>query len=333
MKNVKRIIVCLLILTLLIIVTGVGFTADKELKIIRFSHSSDSTSVRHQSALVFKEIVEKNTDIKVEVYHSSQLAGDTAGIQGVKLGTIQMTVTGAGLYSTIEPKMGITALPFLFETFEEAWAFCDSEVNAKVDKLLLGKGIRVLAYWENGFRILTNSKRPIKSLEDFKGLNIRTPENPIIMATIRALGASASPLPWGEVYMALKQRVFDGQENSIPSAYRNKLWEIQDYLAVTNHVYETTVCTINNDFWETMTVEEQNILTKAAKEAGQVCREMIKEKTEKELDLIIKEGMIVTYPNLVELKNATMIVKEQFEDVFGRDLIEDAYNFIENYRK
>ncbi len=300
-----------------------------EVKTAKFAHVGPETDARHRAALKFKELVESRTggSVKVEVFYGGQLGGDRDAIEGVKLGTVQMTVAGAGIFANFEPKMGITALPFLFKDFESAWAFDDSDVNAQVSALLLKQGIRVLAYWENGFRCLTNSIRPVNSPADVKGLKLRTPENPIILATMRALGASPSPLPWPEVYMALQQKSFDGQENPIPVIYLNKLYEVQKYLAITNHVYEPMPLVISEKFWKGLTASEQKVVAQAAIEARDFNRQLIKSQTEEMLGKLKEAGMIITKPDLKSFQQATAKVREEFVQQFGEDLIRKAYAF------
>ena len=298
-------------------------------KVIKFSHVGPLEDARHKAALKFKEMVEAETngDISVEVYYGGQLGGDRDAIEGTKLGTIQMTVAGAGIFANFEPKMGITALPFLFENFEAAWAFNDSDINAKVSEGLLKQGMRVLAYWENGFRCLTNSVKPVNSPEDVKGMKIRTPENPIILATMESLGASPSPLPWPEVYMALQQKAFDGQENPIPVIYVNKLYEAQKYLSITNHIYEPMPLVISENFWKGLSAEEQAIIQKAATESRDFNRQLIKTQTEEMLSQLQEQGMEIVNPDLGPFGEAAASVREKFVDQFGKDLIEAAYNF------
>jgi tripartite ATP-independent transporter DctP family solute receptor len=187
--------------------------------------------------------------------------------------------------------------------------------------------MKVLAYWENGFRCLTNSVEPVTSPEDMVGLKLRTPENPIILATMKALGANPSPLPWPEVYMALQQKAFDGQENPIPIIYVHKIYEVQKYLSITNHVYEPMPVVINKDFWDSLTTEQQEIIENAALESQSYNRQMIKEQTDDMLVKLEQEGMVISYPDLKPFQEATKNVREQFVDQFGAQLIKDAYNF------
>ena len=140
--------------------------------------------------------------------------------------------------------MGISALPFQFETFDDAWAFMDSDIEAAAEEGLLSQNMRVLAHYCNGFRCVTNSKGPINSPADMNGLLIRTPENPVIMATMTALGANPQPLSFSELYQALQQKTYDAQENPIPVIYNNNLYEVQEYLSITNHIYSGMCFTI-----------------------------------------------------------------------------------------
>lgn len=309
--------------------------SQQKVKLIRFAHVGSELDPRQESALKFKQMVESETNgaVKVEVYYGGQLGGDRDAIEGIQLGTIQMTVAGVGIFANFEPQMGITSLPFLFDSFPQAWAFNDGTINAEVGKLLLNHGIRVLGYWENGFRCLTNSVRPIESLQDLKGMKIRTPENPVIIETIKALGANPSPLPWPEVYMALQQKAFDGQENPIMIIYVHKLYEVQKYLSLTKHIYEPMPVVISKTFWKSLTAEQQRIVQKAVLECQDYNRNLIGRQTEQMLQELETKGMIISYPELGPFKAATRKVKELFVDRFGKNLIDQAYDFAEQYRK
>lgn len=327
MKNRNFVFLTMIMILVLVVALSLGVVAKS--KVIKFSHVGSQETARHQAALKFKELVEElsNGELKVEIYYGGQLGGDRDAIEGVKLNTIQMTVAGAGIFANFEPKMGITALPFLFENFEQAWAFNDSEINQGISNLLIPQGIRVLCYWENGFRCLTNSRREVKTPSDMAGFKLRTPENPIILATMKALGANPSPLPWPEVYMALQQKAFDGQENPIPLIYTAKLYEVQKYLSITNHVYEPMPLVISEKFWKTLTNTQQNIIRAAAIQAMIYDRQLIKQQTEEGISKLEKEGMVVTYPDLAAFREATKDVPDQFVDMFGKDLIEKVYNY------
>ena len=217
--------------------------------------------------------------------------------------------------------MGISALPFQFADFDEAWAFMDSNVEASVEKGLLNHNMRVLAHYCNGFRCMTNNVRAVKTPEDLTGLRIRTPENPVIIATMKAVGANPKSLGFNEVYDALKRGDFDGQENPIPVIYNNKLYEVQKYLSVTNHIYSGMCFTISENVWQKLTPEQQQIVEEAALHSAQADREMNRQQTEELVDKLVEKGMEVNYPELDAFATATTPVLTDNLQTYG-DLID-----------
>ena len=319
----------LTLIVLLVLVLSISFTAFAAPKVIKASWVTSADTPRVLAAKVFKAFVEdwSNGNVLVENFPEGQLGGDRDAIEGVKLGTIQMTCASAGIYATLAPKLGVTSLPYVFKNFEEVWAFLDSDINKEIDNTLIPEGLRILGYFDNGFRCLTNSKRPINTVEDVKGLKIRTPENPVLLATINQLGASASPLPWPELYMALQQGAFDGEENPIPLIYSAKLYEVQKYLAIDNHVFDAMPVTINEKFWQGLTEKEQEIVQLAMDYAVLFNRNLVKQRTEQNVELLKAAGMVVTYPDLGPFVEATKSIADEYVDVYGKDLIEQIYNF------
>lgn len=319
----------LTLIVLLVLVFSISLTAFAAPKVIKASWVTSADTPRVLAAIIFKAFVENwsNGNVLVENFPEGQLGGDRDAIEGVKLGTIQMTCASAGIYATLAPKLGVTSLPYVFKNFEGVWAFLDSDINKQIDATLIPEGLRILGYFDNGFRCLTNSKRPINTVEDVKGLKIRTPENPVLLATINQLGASASPLPWPELYMALQQGAFDGQENPLPLIYSAKLYEVQKYLAIDNHVFDAMPVTINEKFWQGLTEKEQEIVQLAMDYAVLFNRSLVKQRTEQNVELLQAAGMEVTFPDLGPFVEATKSIADEYVDVYGKDLIEQIYNF------
>ena len=319
----------LTLIVLLVLVLSISLTAFAAPKVIKASWVTSADTPRVLAAIIFKAFVEdwSNGNILVENFPEGQLGGDRDAIEGVKLGTIQMTCASAGIYATLAPKLGVTSLPYVFKNFEGVWAFLDSDINKQIDATLIPEGLRILGYFDNGFRCLTNSKRPINTVEDVKGLKIRTPENPVLLATINQLGASASPLPWPELYMALQQGAFDGQENPLPLIYSAKLYEVQKYLAIDNHVFDAMPVTINEKFWQDLTEKEQEIVQLAMDYAVLFNRNLVQQRTEQNVELLQAAGMEVTFPDLGPFVEATKSIADEYVDVYGKDLIEQIYNF------
>ncbi len=292
---------------------------------LKIGFSTDESDPRVQAAETFKNIVEEQTDgrITVELYPDGELGSDAELIQGVIDGDVDMTVSSAGNFANYVTRVGVSAFPFLFSDFEEAWEFVDGEVEQQIEEELEGYNIRVLAHFDNGFRCVTTSESvgPVDSVADMAGIKIRTPENQIVMETLSALGADPYILDFTELYDALESGEFDAQENPIPIIYNSKLYEVQSYLAVTNHSYDMMPFVIRADIWESLTKQDQEILQSAALEAQEQDREMIKSQTEQYIEMLTEEGMTITYPDLEEFKEATAEVYDYFAASYGEELM------------
>ncbi len=275
----------------------------------------------------FKETVEKETngDVIIEIHPSGELGSDTELIMGIIDGKVGMTVSSAGNYASFATKIGCSALPFLFADFESAWKFIDSDTMQNINPDLEAYNMHVLAYFDNGFRCVTTSEKvgPVNSVSDMEGLNIRTPENQIVMQTMSALKANPKSFPFAELKDAIREGKFDAQENPIPVIYNNKLYEVQKYLAITNHSYDAMPLTIANDIWQGLTPEYREIIEKAAKTAETEDRQLVKKQTEDFVSSLEKEGMTVTYPDLAPFKEATASVMDVFATVYGQELIDE----------
>ena len=292
---------------------------------LKLGFSTNEEDPRALGAKQFKEEVESKTNgaVTVELYPSGQLGGDADLINSIALdsGTVDIIITDASNFATYEPKMGISALPFQFSDFDEAWAFMDSDVEAAAEEGLLSQNMRVLAHYCNGFRCVTNSKGPIETPDDMKGLLIRTPENPVIMATMTALGANPQPLSFSELYQALQQKTYDAQENPIPVIYNNNLYEVQEYLSVTNHIYSGMCFTIAESSWNKLSADQQAIVEAAAKASADYDRQLNKEQTESLVASLEEKGMKINTPELAPFAEATASVLTDNASTYG-DLLD-----------
>ena len=296
---------------------------------IKLGYSTNSSDPRGVASKLFKEEVEKNSkgNIKVEIYDSAKLGSDTQLIEGVINGTVDMTVSSAGNFGVYATNIGVSALPFLFTDFNKAWKFMDSQIVADVNKELEATNIVVLAHYDNGFRCVTTTNKPVNKVADMKGLHIRTPANQIVMETMMALGAKPEPLEFGKLPAALKAGQFDSQENPIPVIYNNKLYEVQKYLSVTNHSYDAMPLVIRKDLWKKFSAADQKIIKDAALKAQKLNRSIVKEQTESLVKDLKAKGMTVTTPNLKEFATATQSVLDMFADVYGKDLMNKVKAF------
>ena len=293
--------------------------------VLRIGISTSAEDARAIAANQFaEEIYEKSGGtIGAQVFAGGQLGADDVLVNSLAedRDTVDIVITDASNFAKYEPKMGISALPFQFADFDEAWAFMDSNVEASVEKGLLNHNMRVLAHYCNGFRCMTNNVRTVQTPEDLTGLRIRTPENPVIIATMKAVGANPKSLGFNEVYDALKRGDFDGQENPIPVIYNNKLYEVQKYLSVTNHIYSGMCFTISENVWQKLTPEQQQIVEEAALHSAQADREMNRQQTEELVEKLVEKGMEVNYPKLDAFATATTPVLTDNLQTYG-DLID-----------
>lgn len=288
---------------------------------LKIGVSTADTDPRNIAAQKFADEIAEKTGgaVTAKIYPSGQLGGDADLINSMALdsGTVDIIITDASNFATYEPKMGISALPFQFADFDAAWAFMDSEIEAAAEAPLVEQNMRVLAHYDNGFRCVTNSKKPIETPEDMKGLLIRTPENPVIMATMTALGANPQPLSFSELYQALQQGTYDAQENPIPVIFNNKLFEVQEYLSVTNHIYSGMCFTIAESTWQKLSADQQTIVEAAAKASAEENRAMNKEQTESLVSQLEEAGMKINYPDLAPFAEASAVVLSDNAATYG----------------
>ncbi len=239
-------------------------------------------------------------------------------------GTVDITASSAGNFASYSSNVGISAFPFLFEDFQEAWDFVDGVTELQAEADLPDYNIRVLGHYDNGFRCVTTSSDygPVNSVSDMDGLVIRTPGNRIVIQTMMLLGAEPKEYPFAELYEALKNGDFDTQENPIPVIYNNRLYEVQSNLAITNHSYDVMLFVIRDDIWEKLSTRDRATLLNAASHAQAKDRELIKEQTQDYIDKLEEAGMNITYPDLAEFKAATASIKEFFKNEYDSALLE-----------
>lgn len=244
----------------------------------------------------FAETVAAKTNgrIKVNLFYNGALGSDQAVLSSLKGGTIEMAVMNSGILSSEVKEMALFDFPFLFANEKESDAIVDGPIGKKMHQALDAKGIVGLAYWELGYRQLTNSRRAIQKVEDVDGLKLRVIPSPINIDWVKALGGNPTPMPFPEVYGALEQKAIDGQENPISVIAANKFWEVQKYVALTNHQYNPQSVLISKKVMDTLTPADRKIIEDAAAEAAQHQREQARAAVNANLELLKKNGMTVT---------------------------------------
>jgi tripartite ATP-independent transporter DctP family solute receptor len=232
--------------------------------------------------------------LKVNVFAGGTLGGDAANVSALQGGTIEFVQLNSGILASQVKDFEVYDFPFLFANAKEADAVVDGPFGQKLHAKLTEKGIIGLAYVELGFRNITNSKKPINTVEDIAGLKLRVIPNAINVDWVKALGANPTPMAFPEVYAGLEQKAIDGQENPLSVILANKFFEVQKNLAVTNHQYNPQSIIFSKKIWDTLTPADQKVLQDAAKEAAAYQRKVNRDKSADDLAELKKAGMAVT---------------------------------------
>jgi len=224
--------------------------------------------------------------------------------------------------------MNVLDLPYMFRDAPHAYQVLDGAVGRSLLDDLGSHNLKGLAFWEVGFRNVTNSRRPIKTPEDVKGLKLRTTPNPAHLKAFQLLGANPLPMPFSEVYMALESRAVDGQENPLPLIAAAKLYEVQKYLSLTRHAYTAMPLVMNKAKFDAMPAAQQKVLLEAALEAGKFQRELNRQGEAANLADLKKRGMTVEENVDTEAfaKIVAAPVRKDYTDKFGSDLVDAIVN-------
>jgi tripartite ATP-independent transporter DctP family solute receptor len=232
--------------------------------------------------------------IKVNLFPGGVLGSDQANVSALQGGTLEMVSMNSGILASQVKDFAVFDFPFMFANTKEADAVVDGPFGKKMHAKLEEKGLVGLAYYELGFRKITNSKRAVTKVEDLAGLKLRVIPNPINVDWVKALGANPTPLPFPEVYAALEQKAIDGQENPITVINANKFYEVQKFVTLTNHQYNPQSVLISKKFWDTLSAAEKKIVSDAAQESAVTQREAARGQVASALENMKKGGMQVS---------------------------------------
>jgi tripartite ATP-independent transporter DctP family solute receptor len=232
--------------------------------------------------------------IKINAFWGGAAGGDLPATQALRAGTQEMVCTSSSPLVGIIKELGVFDLPFLFANEKEADAVLDGPAGQYFNKKLEAAGLVNLAYWENGFRNLTNSKRAVAKVEDFDGVKVRVMQNAIFLDTFKTLGSNPTPMAFGEVFTALETKAIDGQENPFSTIETAKLYEVQKYLSVTRHAYSPFFVLYSKKLWDQLNPQEQAALREAALAGQTVQRDASRAQDEKSLAMLKTRGMVVS---------------------------------------
>ena len=292
----KRLMIKSLLATVALAAFGAASAQDIKERQFKFGLQNPKGHPLVTGAEKFAEIVASKSGgkIKINLFPGGVLGGDAQTVSALQGGTVEMTALNSGILASQVKDFEAYDFPFLFANPKEADAVVDGPFGQKLHAKLQDKGIVGLAYWELGFRNITNSKRAINKVEDLEGLKLRVIPNAINVDWVKAVGANPTPMAFPEVYAGLESKAIDGQENPLNVILANKFAEVQKFLVLSNHQYNPQSVIISKKVWDTLSAAEKKILQEAAAEAGAFQRKTSREAAAGQLDALKKAGMTVT---------------------------------------
>ena len=261
--------IALAVVVLVLAAFGASAVAQQPKYVLRFSSPNSKEHAWGRSAEKFRELVAEETkgQVEVQVHHANSLGATRESLEMVRLGTVDFVLCGVAHVTRFVPEMGTFVLPYLWKDSDTMFKGLDGRMGEIVDPLLYEKGFKVVGWWDNGFRHISNNKRPIRAAEDIRGLKLRSLPTKIHVTFWRALGASPTPMDWAEVYPALQQGVVDGQENPPGVVFFEKLPDVQKYYSLTKHVNEPGNVLMSRATWDKLPPDLQRALMTAARKA------------------------------------------------------------------
>lgn len=308
-----------------------GYTPEKPL-VVKFSHVTTPDSPKGAAAIKFAEDVAKKTGnrVKVEVYPSSQLYGDKEELDALQAANVHIIAPSATKLVGMNKQFQIFDMPYLFRDATHAEKFFDGELGKKLLTSMEKNNILGLAYWENGFKHFTNSKRPIKTPEDMKGLKFRTQAGKVLEAQFKALGAGSATIAFGETYAALQQGTVEGQENTFNNIDTQKYQEVQKYMTISEHGRLDYAVLTNKQWWDKQPAEIKKIMEETMKEVTPYERKLARDLDQKSFENLKKSGKMEIYQSTVQEKEAFAKAMEpvfkEFEPVIGKELLDGVKN-------
>ena len=271
---------------------GTTAAAAQEIK-ARFGTSLPDSHPQTLGARKFAELVEQKSKgrIKISVYSGAQLGSDQQMQAALRGGTQEFTAPSTAPLANLVKEFGVFGLPFSFANEKQAYAVFDGPFGQSILAKLAEKDIIGLAYWENGFRHFTNSKRAIVKAEDLGGLKVRTMQNNLYIDLFSGLGANAIPMPVNELFNALETKAVDAQENPYTVVQAQKFYDVQKYLSTTGHAYDAQVLIASKKFWDKLSAADKTLMQDAAREATDFQRQTSREMNAKARAELIKAGM------------------------------------------
>ncbi|WP_292937986.1 TRAP transporter substrate-binding protein [Noviherbaspirillum sp.] len=299
--------------------------------VIKFSHVVANDTPKGKGADRFKELAEKLTNgrVKVEVYPNSTLYKDKEEMEALQLGAVQMLAPSVSKFGPLGAKeFEVFDLPYIFPSKAVLYRVTEGQIGKDLFKKLEPKGITGLAYWDNGFKVMTANK-PMHTPADFKGLKLRIQSSKVLDAQMRALGANPQMLAFSEVYQAMQTGVVDGGENTPSNVYTQKMHEVQKHLTVSDHGYIGYAVIVNKKFWDGLPPDIRAQLEEAMRGATKYANSVSQLDNDAALEAIKKSGKTTVYTlnekEKAEWRKALQPVHKEMAGRIGKDLIDAVY--------
>lgn len=305
--------------------------AQSEKFTLKMGHVAPTEEPYHKAAEKFAELVKQNTAgaVEIQVFPNSLLGGQRELLEGLQLGSVDITLTTAAVLSSFLPKTQVIELPFMFRDREHVYKVVDGPLAKEIYAGDEQKKMKVIDTWENGFRNITNNVRPIEKPDDMKGIKIRVMENKMYIDMFKALGANPTPMARGELFSGLQTKVVDAQENPMGQIYTSRFYEVQKYLTLSGHTYSPEVVVFSLATWKKLPVKYQEAIIKASAEAKQFNRALSAQMDKEYVIKSSEKGMTVTTltPQQIGAFQEKMTpVWDTFADKIGKELIQKIKN-------
>ncbi|PKN12062.1 MAG: C4-dicarboxylate ABC transporter [Deltaproteobacteria bacterium HGW-Deltaproteobacteria-4] len=298
--------------------------------VIKFSHVVAVDTPKGQAAEYFKKLAEERTKgaVKIEVYPNSQLYKDKEEMEALQLGAVHMLAPSLAKFAPLGVKeFELFDLPYIFDSYADLHAITTGPIGKKLLNKLEVKGVLGLAYWDNGFKVMS-ANTPLKQPSDFKGLKMRIQSSKILDAQMRALGAIPQVMAFSEVYQALQTGVVDGTENPPSNLYTQKMYEVQKHVTVSNHGYLGYAVIVNKKFWDGLPADIRTALDSAMVDATKFANDIAKQKNDEDMASVKASGKSQVYTlsaaEKAEWKKVLTPVHAQMADRIGADLIAEV---------
>lgn len=314
----------------ILVLAGLGFvppaTSQQAAHTFRLGFVVSRDALGGEFATTFGDVAKAKSGgrINIAIFDKAQLGGETEMMANLRTGELDFGILGAGIVAALEPAFGLTELPFIWKDASHVHRTLDGAVGQRMMAMLESKGIKGLVAGEWGYRQLLIRNKAVNSVADTKGLKVRVIENPLYVATWRSVAANPVPMAWPEVYTGLQQGTIDAVDTNPIGMRDSKLYEVAKNLAITNHIFTTIVLMMNLDKWKALPPDLQAVVMEAARAGQAANRTRAMRANEDAIEVMKKNGVKVTQPDLAPFREAAKSVYERFKAQVGPDLIKQV---------